>query len=499
MLLRQTADEETEEELLQAKAEGGGPLATEAEAASVAIAQGGRPLSPAERAYFEPRFGRDFSDVRVHDEPFVHPAVRAINARAFTLGTHIAFGRGEYRLETPESRRLLAHELAHTIQQRKKSDISTQTLQRQQSTSAETETSEQRATKYKQVRMRYNGTELIVYGDGRELFRYSADSGRPVRISRDHAEQCGADQRTDTYLNDARFVGIKDFGPIPEGTYRFSPPSIQRFTTSEQIELLVGGITGTERVRVSGGRSVHAGDWGAGRVALNPVRREQGPCGDTRKRSEFFLHGGILRGSSGCIDIGSKFDELADFLRSYPRAIALSVAYETGPTSVGFFTGFGGALAYSGFGFRHGPTLRLGGEFGQAVPGFVLSSEYQAILDWAGGALSAGVHVDIPMNDQEAFVRAGLRGGAEFRILEALYGRLLAGGFIESAHSGLEATGGAQLGGGLRYDFGRIQLDVLYNVLLPVMNEEEAGTGTEGASLERRPVHQALLGLGFYF
>ena len=78
---------------------------------------GGKPLSPELREFYEPRFGRDFSGVRIHTGQRADAASRAINARAFTLGRDIAFARGEYRPGTSEGRQLLAHELAHVGQQ----------------------------------------------------------------------------------------------------------------------------------------------------------------------------------------------------------------------------------------------------------------------------------------------------------------------------------------------------------------------------------------------
>jgi hypothetical protein len=113
--VRRQADEDEEE--LQLKRDTSGPQSADADAAEAAIAQGGRPLSPAERTYFEPRFGFDFSNVRIHDEPRAHSAAESIDARAFTLDTDIAFGRGEYEPTTSPGRRLLAHELAHVVQQ----------------------------------------------------------------------------------------------------------------------------------------------------------------------------------------------------------------------------------------------------------------------------------------------------------------------------------------------------------------------------------------------
>jgi hypothetical protein len=73
-------------------------------------------LPNAERAFFEPRFGRDLSSVRIHDYPAAADAARAIGARAFAIGSDIAFARGEFRPGSTAGRRLLAHELAHTFQ-----------------------------------------------------------------------------------------------------------------------------------------------------------------------------------------------------------------------------------------------------------------------------------------------------------------------------------------------------------------------------------------------
>ncbi|HEX2832565.1 MAG TPA: DUF4157 domain-containing protein [Thermoanaerobaculia bacterium] len=72
---------------------------------------GGKPLDAAARAFFEPRFGHDFSSVRVHSDAH---ATRSIDAAAFTSGDHIVF-RDE---ASSRQRSLLAHELSHVVQQR---------------------------------------------------------------------------------------------------------------------------------------------------------------------------------------------------------------------------------------------------------------------------------------------------------------------------------------------------------------------------------------------
>ena len=83
-----------------------------ARATPAAANSGGSPLPPSVRGFFEPRFGRDFSGVRVHDDEAAVRESDRLGARAFTLRNHISLGRGESVAATP----LLAHELAHVVQ-----------------------------------------------------------------------------------------------------------------------------------------------------------------------------------------------------------------------------------------------------------------------------------------------------------------------------------------------------------------------------------------------
>jgi hypothetical protein len=76
-----------------------------------------RPLDAETRAFFEPRFGYDFSQVRVHTDAAASASAEALGANAFTYGNHIAFGPGRYNPETHEGKRLLAHEITHVLQQ----------------------------------------------------------------------------------------------------------------------------------------------------------------------------------------------------------------------------------------------------------------------------------------------------------------------------------------------------------------------------------------------
>jgi outer membrane protein OmpA-like peptidoglycan-associated protein len=77
----------------------------------------GQRLAPETRAFMEPRFGRDFSQVRVHADARAAASARAVNALAYTVGTSIVFGQGRYAPGNSQGRRLLAHELSHVLQQ----------------------------------------------------------------------------------------------------------------------------------------------------------------------------------------------------------------------------------------------------------------------------------------------------------------------------------------------------------------------------------------------
>lgn len=77
----------------------------------------GSPLSPSSIVFFEPRFGSDFSAVRVHTDSSAANAARQLSAQAFTTGSDIFFGTGQYQPETAQGQRLLAHELTHVVQQ----------------------------------------------------------------------------------------------------------------------------------------------------------------------------------------------------------------------------------------------------------------------------------------------------------------------------------------------------------------------------------------------
>lgn len=81
------------------------------------IASPGQPLDAGTRRFMESRFRHDFSQVRIHDDGKAAESARLLNALAFTVGSEVVFGAGQHRPHTTAGRGLLAHELAHTLQQ----------------------------------------------------------------------------------------------------------------------------------------------------------------------------------------------------------------------------------------------------------------------------------------------------------------------------------------------------------------------------------------------
>lgn len=116
---RRQPEEEEEEELIQLKSSADQlpEVTPEIESSIDNLKSGGHPIPGQARRFFESRFGTGFSSVRIHSGTHAARAAQSIRARAFTIGSHIAFGNGEYSPDSIPGRRLLAHELTHVVQQ----------------------------------------------------------------------------------------------------------------------------------------------------------------------------------------------------------------------------------------------------------------------------------------------------------------------------------------------------------------------------------------------
>ena len=85
--------------------------------------EAGQSLNASTRAFMEPRFGHDFSKVRIHTDKRAADSAHAVSALAYTVGHDIVFATGQYMPNTMSGKRLLAHELTHVVQQSRNTDI----------------------------------------------------------------------------------------------------------------------------------------------------------------------------------------------------------------------------------------------------------------------------------------------------------------------------------------------------------------------------------------
>ncbi len=255
----------------------------------------------------------------------------ALQADAYTVGDHIVFGAGRYAPSTRPGRELLVHELAHVARPSAPTATGAGRIQRA-AIGTRFRHPAGGSSAYKKIAGSFDGAEFVLFGDGKVLFRVPAQSGRPYTVRSSDAAACGG-KPTDSYLNNPRYVGIADNGPIPEGVYQFTASQLAQFSLSEQLEMITGGSF-TDPF----GASLHGGDWGAGRAPLTPVKIVAAAkgCGNTGTRSGFFLHGGSLPGSSGCIDIGNGgIQQLVQALPGYRGKIVIAVKYTAAAPSVG--------------------------------------------------------------------------------------------------------------------------------------------------------------------
>jgi hypothetical protein len=103
---------------LQRRATGGAAPSAVPSIVHEVLRSPGQPLDPAIRAFMEPRFGHDFSRVRVHADGRAAESARAVDSLAYTVGRDVVFGVGQYLPGTSAGQKLLAHELSHVVQQR---------------------------------------------------------------------------------------------------------------------------------------------------------------------------------------------------------------------------------------------------------------------------------------------------------------------------------------------------------------------------------------------
>jgi lipoprotein-anchoring transpeptidase ErfK/SrfK len=175
--------------------------------AQQSIKSGGDALDASTRSFMESKFGQDFSKVRVHTDPDAAHASQKLGANAFTVGNDIAFAPGKYDTSTRDGKKLLAHELTHTLQQN--SEVKMQLAEDQE---------EQAPQQQDVLEHEAKGMELAI-GDQEEHpedFEYDSDPALdgPAEITDDEAAALleEADEQGSAAKEEEGFEEGTDFG-----------------------------------------------------------------------------------------------------------------------------------------------------------------------------------------------------------------------------------------------------------------------------------------------
>lgn len=292
----QDEDETEEAELLQPKTAQGAapPVGPQLAARIQGMRGGGAPLADGERGFFEPRFGHRFADVRVHHAGAAAGIARQLHARAFTVGSDIFFGQSEFAPHTAAGSALLAHELAHVVQQRGGEH---DRLQRQRRRRSRRSSRGRPSTSTPITSISFNGSRVTVYGGGSVSF--PAVSG----LMANHPTARGVDYTR------PRYQDLPDKGPIPAGSYFIRP--------AEAETARAGGFNTTA--------------WGHYRVPLHEsFFTELSRRLFTERTGGFFLHQDANHnGTAGCIGLVNHADNRYIYLRlrASENEIPVTVSY----------------------------------------------------------------------------------------------------------------------------------------------------------------------------
>lgn len=243
---------------------GGTVVGGEAELLIDSLTGGGRPLSPSARSFFEPRFGRDFGDVRVHTGPEADEAARSIDSEAFTLGRDVGFRTGRYDPNGRRGRRLLAHELAHVGQN--------------QDAVGEAPSAAPRGSADRSIVKRQTSGRQVGTGGGNEAERAaerlqsiaeSADSREEMKrdvaaYSEDHVEPLGADAVVVSLSGMGGYYaggggGLELVYHFEHGWHTFLQMGLGFASPGGSVALEVGLIWGLEDPRNYAGPFIEAG------------------------------------------------------------------------------------------------------------------------------------------------------------------------------------------------------------------------------------------------
>ena len=386
-----------------------------------ALASPGRPLDPALRQDMEQRFGYGFSRVRVHSGTAAEQSARDVNARAYTVGHKMVFGAGQPALGSREGQKLLAHELTHVVQQSTASALPV--VQRQAGRG--------------------------VPAGGAPAAPGSAPAGGAPAFSVKY-NGCGRAPYTQAVVEAAALAA---YNRVASGNC-VNSQELKNEILSEFANLTIDCEQG-------GGSSPCGMAWRFLSHTVNIYPKALTPaCGPLEST---ILHEAVHLTELRLIEHGGLADACEASCFGWGRGDPAKCSEKT--------------LV------RHGPRFAFGLRSGAGGSSALGRVGYEVIRSWTGTAFSLGLRLDVPLTNRESFVRAGLEVGTNFQLLSSLYGRLF-GGLATPLPPGA-APPSMFVGAGLGWDFGRTQLEVLYDIL-DIQSKDER-------------THQLMLGLGFRF
>ncbi|WP_462254719.1 eCIS core domain-containing protein [Ferruginibacter sp.] len=160
--LQRKCDNCKEDEKMQRKEIDGGEITADSNLENYVggLQSGGQPLSNETRNFYEPGFGYDFSNVKVHTDSGAAKSAQSINALAYTSGSNIVFNTNQYSPNTDSGKRLLGHELTHVVQQhseiiQKYSDTNSNAIQCKPKSVKSAEPTEAERKEYEEMQQEY--------------------------------------------------------------------------------------------------------------------------------------------------------------------------------------------------------------------------------------------------------------------------------------------------------------------------------------------------------
>lgn len=291
----------------------------------------GQALPTETRAVMEYHFGRDFSGVRVHVGEQAARSARSVNALAYTVGNHVVFGYGMYNPQSEQGHHLLAHELAHVVQQNGRTpDIQLYDIAADNHPSErEAEAAADEVCHRRQVHVglatgRSDGKvllhrhkdDLVAYKGGQSATVYVISAGKVIYMGSAVSGHPGHGENEPSE------------GPIPDGRYIIHPGITRTPVTTSQAGGVCGAngiasgyqeITSTDPTPCSGAHYCNVpcpttsnpaqkcftprDCWGPKRIKIEGSKAVVTPSGARKVRDGFYLHGGNPADavSSGCV------------------------------------------------------------------------------------------------------------------------------------------------------------------------------------------------------